>query len=180
MRLAGDGEIQFRGSTLFKGYWHDDAATAAAFTEDGWYRTGDIGHFDPDGRLILSGRSKDMIVLPNGFNVYPRTSRTRCASPACAIRWWSRRDPAGSRQSCSPGPRHPREFPGPPMAATPRRSAARSTRWSRRPMPGLGSNQRVAAWRLWPDEDFPRTHTYKIKRAPIRAWAIADTGSPGT
>jgi hypothetical protein len=39
----------------------------------------------------------------------------------------------------------------------------------------LGPNQRIAAWRLWPEEDFPRTHTYKIKRAPVRAWAIADT-----
>jgi long-chain acyl-CoA synthetase len=71
MRIAADGEVQFRGPTLFKGYWQDPAATAAAFTEDGWYKTGDIGHFDPAGRLILSGRSKDIIVLPNGFNVYP-------------------------------------------------------------------------------------------------------------
>jgi hypothetical protein len=39
----------------------------------------------------------------------------------------------------------------------------------------LGPNQRIAAWRLWPEEDFPRTHTFKIKRAPIRDWAIADT-----
>ena len=71
MRLADDGEVQFRGPTLFKGYWHDPAATAAAFTADGWYRTGDIGHLDAAGRLILSGRNKDIIVLPNGFNVYP-------------------------------------------------------------------------------------------------------------
>ena len=71
LRLADDGEIQFRGPTLFKGYWNDPAATAAAFTDDGWYRSGDIGHFDAEGRLILSGRSKDIIVLPNGFNVYP-------------------------------------------------------------------------------------------------------------
>src|SRR5439155_20600419 len=39
----------------------------------------------------------------------------------------------------------------------------------------LGPNQRIAAWRLWPEEDFPRTHTLKIKRAPVRAWAIAET-----
>ena len=71
MRIAPDGEIQFRGPTVFKGYWHNPAATAAAFTADGWYRTGDIGHLDDAGRLILSGRIKDIIVLPNGFNVYP-------------------------------------------------------------------------------------------------------------
>ncbi len=46
MRLAPDGEIQFRGRTVFGGYWNAPEATAAAFTEDGWYRTGDIGHLD--------------------------------------------------------------------------------------------------------------------------------------
>ena len=71
MRLAPDGEIQFRGRTVFGGYWNAPDATAAAFTDDGWYRTGDIGHLDAAGRLILSGRTKDIIVLPNGFNVYP-------------------------------------------------------------------------------------------------------------
>ena len=71
MRIAEDGEIQFRGRSVFKGYWNAPELTAGAFTEDGWYRTGDLGHFDDGGRLILSGRIKDMIVLPNGFNVYP-------------------------------------------------------------------------------------------------------------
>ncbi len=71
MRLADDGEVQFSGPTLFKGYWHDPETTAAAFTEDGWYRTGDIGRLDDAGRLILMGRTKDIIVLPNGLNVYP-------------------------------------------------------------------------------------------------------------
>ena len=56
---------------MFRGYWNAPDLTAAAFTEDGWYQTGDLGHFDDAGRLILSGRKKDMIVLPNGFNVYP-------------------------------------------------------------------------------------------------------------
>src|SRR6185369_1312048 len=55
MRLAGDGEVQFRGPTLFKGYWRSPELTAAAFTEDSWYKTGDVGHLDPAGRLILSG-----------------------------------------------------------------------------------------------------------------------------
>ena len=71
MRIADDGEIQFKGPTVFRGYWNDPTATSAAFTADGWYKTGDIGHLDDAGRLILSGRIKDIIVLPNGFNVYP-------------------------------------------------------------------------------------------------------------
>ena len=71
MRMADDGEIQFRGPTLFKGYWHNPEATAAAFTDDGWYKSGDLGQLDAKGRLHLHGRKKDIIVLPNGFNVYP-------------------------------------------------------------------------------------------------------------
>ena len=42
----------------------------------------------------------------------------------------------------------------------------------------LGPNQRISGWRLWPEEDFPRTHTLKIKRGPVAAWAVADT-KPG-
>ena len=71
MRIADDGEIQFRGPTLFKGYWDNPDATAEALTEDGWYRSGDLGQLDARGRLHLHGRKKDIIVLPNGFNVYP-------------------------------------------------------------------------------------------------------------
>ena len=71
LRIADDGEVQFRGPTLFHGYWQAPGKTAEAYTADGWYRTGDIGHLDAGGRLILSGRSRDIIVLPNGFNVYP-------------------------------------------------------------------------------------------------------------
>src|ERR1700722_15276421 len=74
-RLAdpgADGEIQVRGPHVFSGYWNDPAATAAAFTADGWFRTGDIGAVDPaTGHLVIRGRSKEMIIT-GGLNVYPR------------------------------------------------------------------------------------------------------------
>jgi malonyl-CoA/methylmalonyl-CoA synthetase len=69
---GADGEIQVRGPQVFSGYWHDPAATRAAFTEDGWFRTGDIGVVDPDtGHLCIRGRTKEM-VISGGLNVYPR------------------------------------------------------------------------------------------------------------
>jgi acyl-CoA synthetase (AMP-forming)/AMP-acid ligase II len=67
-----DGEIQLRGPQVFFGYWHDPAATEAAFTPDGWFRTGDIGAVDPaTGHLTIRGRTKEMIIT-GGLNVYPR------------------------------------------------------------------------------------------------------------
>ena len=72
MRIAEDGEIQFRGPTLFQGYWDDPEATAAAFTEDGWYKSRRHRRSSTTrAGSILHGRKKDIIVLPNGFNVYP-------------------------------------------------------------------------------------------------------------
>ncbi len=67
-----DGEIQLRGPQVFAGYWHDAAATVAAFTADGWFRTGDIGAVDPaTGHLRIRGRTKETIIT-GGLNVYPR------------------------------------------------------------------------------------------------------------
>ena len=67
-----DGEIQISGPQVFGGYWNDPAATAAAFSPDGWFRTGDIGTLDPaTGHLVIRGRTKEMIIT-GGLNVYPR------------------------------------------------------------------------------------------------------------
>jgi long-chain acyl-CoA synthetase len=69
--LEGDaGEIWVRGPNVFPGYWEDDAATAAAKTDDGWLRTGDVAVTDDDGYLYLIDRAKDLIIV-SGFNVYP-------------------------------------------------------------------------------------------------------------
>jgi len=67
-----DGEIQLRGPQVFGGYWGDPAATAAAFTADGWFRTGDIGAVEEaSGHLVIRGRIKELIIS-GGLNVYPR------------------------------------------------------------------------------------------------------------
>jgi malonyl-CoA/methylmalonyl-CoA synthetase len=71
LRLAGNGEVHLRGPNVFSGYWGRPDATAAAFTDDGWFKTGDIGEHDPDGYLRLVGRARDLIIT-GGLNVYPR------------------------------------------------------------------------------------------------------------
>ncbi|HZQ78460.1 MAG TPA: AMP-binding protein [Acidimicrobiia bacterium] len=71
LRLGAGGEIELRGANVFSGYWGRPEATAAAFTEDGWFRTGDIGEFDAAGYLRLVGRARELIIT-GGLNVYPR------------------------------------------------------------------------------------------------------------
>jgi len=70
IRLADDGEIEVRGICVFKEYWNNPEATAAAF-HDGWFRTGDLGSFDSDGFLTITGRKKEIIVTAGGKNVAP-------------------------------------------------------------------------------------------------------------
>ncbi len=67
----GVGEVLIRGTMVFKGYFNNPGATKEAFTEDGWFRSGDLGRIDSDGFLFIVGRSKDVVVLPSGKNVHP-------------------------------------------------------------------------------------------------------------
>ena len=65
------GEVQIKGANVFLGYYKNEEATRQSFTEDGWFRTGDMGVLDKDGFLFLRGRSKCMILGPSGQNIYP-------------------------------------------------------------------------------------------------------------
>jgi long-chain acyl-CoA synthetase len=67
------GEIEANGPSVFRGYWHNDEATATAFTSDGWFKTGDLGRFDADGYLYVVGRNKELIVLPDGKKIFPES-----------------------------------------------------------------------------------------------------------
>lgn len=71
VKLAADGEILARGPSVFSGYHKDAAATKEAFTEDGWFKTGDVGRFTDDGYLQIIDRKKDILVTAGGKNVPP-------------------------------------------------------------------------------------------------------------
>lgn len=71
IRIADDGEIEIKGIDVFKEYWNNPEATKAAFTEDGFFRTGDLGTLDSDGYLSITGRKKEIIVTAGGKNVAP-------------------------------------------------------------------------------------------------------------
>lgn len=93
------GEVQLRGPNVFKGYWNQPQKTAEAFTDDGWFKTGDLGFREQDGYLTLCGRSKDLIIS-GGLNIYPpevervlaeHPDVAACAVIGCPDREWGER-----------------------------------------------------------------------------------------
>ncbi len=185
MRLADDGEVLFRGPTLFKGYWQDPDATAAVFDADGWYHTGDLGRLDAAGRLVLMGRKKDMIVLPNGFNVFPEDIENALRDAGIRDSVVLETDPGrieavvlapgtGPLAAASAGSTRPAAEPDPEATRAAIQAAVKAANAT------LGPQQRIAGWRLWPELDFPRTHTLKIRRNEVRAWVAADRGEGPT
>lgn len=77
VRVAGDGELQFRGGQVFSGYWHNDEASAQALDADGWFSSGDLGEVDGDGFIKITGRKKEILVTAGGKNVSPSVLEDR-------------------------------------------------------------------------------------------------------
>jgi long-chain acyl-CoA synthetase len=160
VRIADDGEIQVRGPNVTVGYWEDPAQTASVF-EDEWYRTGDQGFLDPDGLLHIRGRTRDMIVLPSGLNVFPDDIETvlrrhEDVTDACVIGLSQ-----GSRvevHAVYTGIDH--------------QVASQVTKWANSQ---LRDHQRIRGFTVWHDEDFPRTHTMKVKKKEVADALLALT-----
>jgi long-chain acyl-CoA synthetase len=170
MRLADDGEIQFHGPTIFKGYWNDPEATSAAFTDDGWYRTGDIGRLDAAGHLVLMGRTKDIIVLPNGLNVYPEDIENALRTAGLRDSVVLETKPGRIEAVILP--------PADTDGATPEAIRASIQAGVKTANATLAAHQRVAGFRIWPEDDLPRTHTLKVKRDVVRRWAAVEEPLP--
>ena len=82
IRIAEDGEVLIKGPIVFRGYWKNPEATREAFTEDGWFKSGDLGRLDDDGFLYIVGRKKEIIVTAGGKNVAPAVLEDRLRSNA--------------------------------------------------------------------------------------------------
>ena len=161
VRIAPDGEILVRGDNVTTGYYHADAETRAAF-EDGWFHTGDVGEVDEEGRLFIKGRKKEMIVTPEGLNVYPDDVERVLDSVA------------GVRESAvvgiaTLGQERVHAVVVLEAGAAPEAVVREANRQ-------LEDHQKVRGISRWPHDALPRTEgTRKLKRAEIRKWASGET-----
>jgi long-chain acyl-CoA synthetase len=77
IKVDDDGEVLIKGDLVFRAYWHNEAATAEVLTDDGWFRTGDLGELDEYGYLKITGRKKELIVTASGKNMVPAVLENR-------------------------------------------------------------------------------------------------------
>ena len=158
LRVEPDGEVVVRGPSVFAGYWQDPASTAAAFTEDGWYRTGDYGSLDASGALRLIGRTRSLIALPNGMNVHPEDVDAALTAEGLVEPVVYEAEPGTIAMAYRAGAAFadlPADEPAAVAAAV--KAANRK----------LAAHQRVVAFAPYPEPDFPRTHTRKIQRSAV-------------
>jgi long-chain acyl-CoA synthetase len=167
-------EIQVRGPGVSAGYWRDEEITRASRTADGWYRMGDTGEFTAEGDLRLSGRLKNIIVLPNGLNVFPEDIEAALADHGIAQSVVLETEPGRIEAVVLPPGSVPvvrADQPAPDDHQLDDELRAEIDAIVKAANADLSMHQRIAAWRLWPERDFPRTHTLKIRRNPVREWA---------
>ena len=157
LRIGTDGEIQAKAPSVFGGYWHNDEATKSAFTDDGWFRTGDVGEIE-DGWLHIQGRLKFVIVRASGLKVFPEdvelvANDEPVLAGACVVGVRDDRDESvlavvtGSSSDDA-------------VALAVSRVNAK-----------LEPFQHIDSWRRWPDDDFPRTRLLKVDRRQVQDWA---------
>ena len=170
VRLTAEGELLAKGPNVMRGYWKDPQRTAEVL-QDGWYSTGDLAAIDEAGNIRLSGRAKELIVLPSGLNVWPQDIEDVFRShpavqDACVI-------PVPS--SAGGVVLHVYLVPSPQSSGRSHRSPAPGTQDSGLGTPDvsaivaecngrLAQHQRIATASWWGEPDFPRTSTLKVRR----------------
>jgi long-chain acyl-CoA synthetase len=154
LKLADDGEILVRGGGVATGYWKGNELRAVT-SEEGWYRTGDVGALDADGNLYFKGRKKNVLVTPAGMNVYPEDLEAALRQQPdvrdCVVVGMER---GGNSEPCA--------------VVILREAGAKVESIVRRANQSLAEYQRMREWLVWPESDFPRTSTGKPRINVIR------------
>ena len=160
LRVEPDGEVVVSGPSVFTGYWQDPVSTAAAFTADGWYRTGDYGEVDAAGNLRLVGRTRSLIPLPNGMNVHPEDVEAALVAEGFVEPVVYDAGEGRIAMAYRAGAAFPDPLPDEGAAVTVAVKAANRK---------LAPHQRVVQQAAFPEPDFPRTHTRKVQRSVVAA-----------
>ncbi|HEU5381392.1 MAG TPA: AMP-binding protein [Ktedonobacteraceae bacterium] len=153
VRIAEDGEMLVHGPNVAQGYWKNPEATSSAF-KNGWYSTGDLGYQDAHGFLYIKGRKKNLIVLANGLNVYPEDiENVLLTHPAV-------------KDAVVIGLADNEHEPT-VHAVLLMEDADQARAAIQQANKQLASHQQVRGFTIWPETDFPRTHTLKVKRPEL-------------
>ena len=167
VRVDEHGEILVRGENVAASYRQRDQ-TQSVSASDGWFRTGDMGETDAEGRLYFKGRRKNVIVTPAGMNIYPedleRAVRSQPGVRDCVVVGIER---DGNAEPCAV-----LLLEDPPHA----NQAAMIENANR----SLAEYQKICRWFLWPEPDFPRTPTLKPLLPRIRELVGARLDTPAT
>jgi long-chain acyl-CoA synthetase len=153
VRLDESGEILVRGANVSPGYWRGEGAREP-LGEGGWLRTGDLGERDASGNIYFRGRKKETIVTAAGLNVYPEDIEAAL-----------NRQPE-VRLSAVVGVEGPRG-PEPLAVLIMNDTGTDPAPVIERANESLARHQHVRRWQVWPDADFPRTPTQKVRKRDI-------------
>jgi long-chain acyl-CoA synthetase len=148
-------ELLVRGDNIFPGYYENEQASRAAFTEDGWFRTGDLGEINPDGWFIIKGREKELIVTGSGINVYPDEleavlNRIAGVKESCVI---------GVERGGGEEVHAVLLLDGSGIA--PEEIIAQANK-------SLDALHQITGYTLWNEPEFPKTTTLKIKKFAVK------------
>jgi len=169
IKLGDDGEILVRGSGVASGYWNGRELEPVA-SDEGWYSTGDLGALDDEGNLFFKGRKKEVIVTPAGMNIYPADLEAALRGQKevrdCVVVGIER---GGNAEPCAVLILCDRSSDAPAVdknivdlkTIAVQEIVARANET-------LAEYQRMRAWFVWPEEDFPRSSTEKPRRNVIR------------
>jgi len=163
VRIAEDGEILVRGENVTRGYFNDPEETRASF-EDGWFHTGDIGELDASGQLHIRGRKKEMIVTPEGLNVFPEDVERMLNEIPGVVESAVVGAPVGASTS---------ERVQAVVVAKPGTDLDTVVRDANT---RLQDHQKIRAAALWPGTELPRTEgTRKLKRRELKQWLTSSS-----
>jgi long-chain acyl-CoA synthetase len=150
-----ENEVMVRGDNIFPGYYENEQASRDAFTDDGWFRTGDLGEIRPDGWLVIKGRGKELIVTGSGVNVYPDDleavlNKISGVKESCVI---------GINKGGSDEVHAVLLLDG--SGAAPEEIISQANN-------SLDALSRISGYTLWNEPEFPKTTTLKIKKFAVK------------